>query len=190
MNEPASRTKAKVLAVLIAAAASCGVIVYAILRGTGDYREWKIAAMSFPLPKWIEREVNENQSFGVVELVKEDGTAGLMVRWERLNVGMTIPVQAHLVKIIGNNLRYMMGGNLVATPAGRDVPIQVGPHKGRRIEFTFNAPGARYLASVTLWTCSRTERVGDSPVVPQGTSQSAPPTICRSTRASSRAQST
>ena len=158
MNERTSRTKAKVLAVLMAAAVGCGVIVYVLFRGRGRYRNWELAGMSFVLPDWKEKTVIPNTSFGAVELLKEDGTAGLVVRWERLRVNMTIPVQTHIVSMVSTHLRSMSGRSSRATAAGEDVLLQVGPHKGRRREFTFDAPRVRQVASISLWTCARTER--------------------------------
>ena len=158
MSGRTSRTRAKVFAVLMAAAAGSGVIVYALFRSRGRYRSWELAGMTFILPDWKERAVIRNPSFGAVELLKEDGTAGLVVRWERMKVKMTIPVQAEVVKIIVNVLHSMSGRNARAAAAGEDVPLRVGPHRGRRMEFTFDAPGVRQVASITLWTCARTQR--------------------------------
>ncbi len=141
------------------AAASLGLIVYVVLRDRGGYREWDVAGMNFVLPEWREKEVIRNVSFGAVELIKEDRTAGLAVRWERQRVQMAIPVQARMVRIIGNLLRCMTGREATAEATSEDVSVQVGPHKGRRIEFTFDAGEVQYVASVILWTCSRTQRV-------------------------------
>lgn len=143
----------------MAAAASCGVIVYAVLRGRGGYKRWEIAGLSFLAPEWKQWEVIDNVSFGAVDLVREDGAGGLAVRWERWRVDMTVPFQAQMVRIIGKHLTHMTGRDCKAQTVGEDVPIRVGPHMGRRIEFTFDAPEVRYLASVTLWTCRRTQRV-------------------------------